>query len=57
MIELADADVKIVIDELRTRLLEYKITNDKIKADGWTGTGAVGYAITRISEIIAKLGG
>lgn len=57
MPELNDADRKIVVDELCIRLSYYKNENDKIKASGWSGTGTIGYAISRINEIIAKLEG
>lgn len=55
--ELCEDDRLIIVDELRIRLLDAEETNAKIKALGWTGTGVVAYEITRLKEIIAKLGG
>lgn len=55
--ELCEADRLVVIDELKIRLAEAEKANAKVKAEGWTGTGAIGYEIVRLKKIIAKLEG
>ena len=55
--ELSEADRLVVVDELTIRLAEAEELNTKVKAQGWSGTGVVGYEINRLKEVIAKLKG
>ena len=53
--ELSDSDRLVVIDELTIRLSDAEKANESIKDAGWSGSGVVGFEITRLKEIIAKL--
>ena len=56
-IVLPENDVPIVVEILSEKLKQVEDENEHIKERGWSGTGAVGYYIIRLKEIIAKLGG
>ncbi|KKN40482.1 hypothetical protein LCGC14_0732710 [marine sediment metagenome] len=53
--EVCDADGLVIIDELSIRLAEAEKANADIKSAGWSGSGAVGYEIEKLKDIISKL--
>lgn len=52
---LTKEDVPIVVEILEEKLEQVEAENECIKARGWSGTGAVGYYVARLKEILERL--
>lgn len=53
--ELGKSDVLILIDLTKRELKEMQETKRKVIESGWSGTGAIGYAIRRYIDIQTRL--